>query len=101
MFGSIRPKKKNQITNIARVAQPTSESVARLRNLIAVATRYPERMVVHRMIEPSSADHSVATLNGNGVCLLELLATNAIDQSCVRSARSMKPNASNAPAATI
>ncbi len=41
------------------------------------------------MIDPSSADHSVATLNGNGVCLLALLATNAIDQSWVSSARSM------------
>ena len=52
------------------------------------------------MIEPSSADHSVATLNGNGVCLLELLATKAIDQSCVSSASSIAPNASTAPMAT-
>src|SRR3954447_4111164 len=53
------------------------------------------------MIEPSSADHRVPTLNGNGVCLLELFATNAIDQSCPSSARSMSTNAASAPMATI
>ena len=41
------------------------------------------------MIEPSSADHSVATLNGNGVCRLPLLATNATEKSLVRRARSI------------
>ena len=53
------------------------------------------------MIDPSSADHSVATLNGNGVCLLAVVGDVLIDQSCVSSARSITANASNAPTATI
>src|SRR4029077_17777761 len=52
------------------------------------------------MIEPSSADHSVATLKGNGVLRLELFATNATEKPWVRRARSIAKNAMTAQAAT-
>ncbi len=50
------------------------------------------------MIEPSSADHSVATLNRAGVRVLPLWATNSSEKSRVISARSIATNASKAPA---
>jgi hypothetical protein len=55
-------KKKAHTTSITRLAQPTSGSVRRARNLTTTPTVKPARISAHRMIEPSSAAHRVATL---------------------------------------
>ena len=51
-------------------------------------------------IEPCSADHMPVIEYSSGVSLLLLSATNAIEKSCVSSARSMPKVARTAPPST-
>ena len=97
---TIRAKKNAAVTNMVTSAQPTSGSSRRSRNLRSTATRYPARTSAHRMIEPSSADQRVATLNTAGVRLLPFSATKRTVKSRVMRARSMAAMARNAPAKT-
>ena len=53
------------------------------------------------MIDPSSADHRVATLNRAGVECDPLLATYSREKSRVMRARSMAATASTAPPRTM
>ena len=93
----MRPKKKADTTKVTRVAQPTSGSLMRSRYLRAMAAMYPARISVHRMIEPSSADHMAVKVYSSGVDLLEFSATNLSEKSWVNSACSMAAAASSAP----
>ena len=63
LAGPTSNTKKNAVTmNMVTKAQPKSASSTRSRNFTTVATTYPVRTSAHKMIEPSSADHSVAKL---------------------------------------
>ncbi len=79
-------------------AQPTSGSSSRLRNFWAISAVYPARIRPHSRIEPSRADHIVATLNSAGVRVEPFSATNPTEKSRVMRARSMATVASSAPA---
>ncbi len=90
-------KKNAATTNITSSAPATSGSLRRARNLRATCTVKPERMSTQSRIEPSRADHIVATLNSAGVRLLPLSWTNATLKSRVMSARCMPITATTAP----
>ena len=64
---SMSPKKNKLTTNMVSMAQATSGSVSRSRNLSTTATVKPARIRPHSRIEPSSADHIAAMLYSSGV----------------------------------
>ncbi len=101
LVGPSNSRKKNRaIANSVTIAQPTSSSSMRLRKRHATDARYPDRMMTHSRIDPSSADHIVATLNRGGVAELPCSATYFTEKSRVIRARSMAITAVMAPAST-
>ncbi len=93
---SIKTKKNPVTVSITTIAQPTSGSVRRLLNLAATATVKAVRRTPHNRIDPSSADHIVATSKGNGVVFEPSSATYFTDVSLVSSATCMTPTAPSA-----
>ena len=97
---SISKKKKRQTTSIVSSAKPTSGSANRRRNFRATCTVKPARISDHKRIEPSRADHIVATLNSRGVRLEPLSCTKPTVKSRVMSARCIANTATTAPRST-
>ena len=93
-------KKKRHTTNITSSAVPTSGSLKRLRKRRATCTVKPARMSAHSRIDPSSADHIVATLKIGGVRVEPLSCTKLTEKSRVMSARCMAITATTAPRST-
>ena len=97
---STRRKKKRHTTNITSSAAPTRGSLSRLRKRRATWTVNPARMSAHRRIDPSSADHIVATLKIAGVRDEPLSCTKLTEKSRVMRARCMAMTAITAPSST-
>ena len=97
---AMRAKKKTATHRPIRLDQATIRSDARLRNACVIAARYPDRISAQSRIEPCRADHMPVTEYSKGVSRLLLAATNAIEKSWSKSARSMAIVARTAPAST-
>jgi hypothetical protein len=83
---SINAKKNPETANITTIAQATNGSCICDLNFLNTSTVSAATMVPQSRIEPSNADHIVATLNGNGVREEPWVATNATLESLVNSA---------------
>ena len=95
---TINAKKTTPVASMVNNAHPASLSSSRSRNRWAISAVYPASTSAHNRIEPSSADHIVATLNNAGVRDDPLSATYCIEKSRVISPRCIATVARIAPA---